>query len=170
MARTKRTAEKNQKITEAIRKGTAVTSKDIHGRRTITVLNSEKRKVRRSFLGTRIIYNCPKCGQILSFKKKLHSGICMNCGQNLDWDDFDNMACTYLRVADSDEAGYWASQYETICGTLYGIDFEEWRLSMTRKTYPMLLYFPFPFGKEYGRFMRKAAKEATIVTDFSKGE
>ena len=163
-----RIAEKNRKIVKALKDGTAISSKDKDGRRTVTVLNSEKRKVRRSFLGTRILYNCPKCGQLLGFKKKLHSGICMNCGQKLDWDDFDNMACVYLKVADADESAYWASQYENICGTLYGIDFEEWRLSMTRKTYPMLLYFPFAFGKEYGRFMRKAAKEATVIKEINQ--
>ena len=132
----------------------------------MTVLNNEKKKIRRSILGTRIFYNCPKCGQLLNYKKKLHSGICMHCGQKLDWDDLENMACVWLEVHDSDEAGYWASQYEQLNGTLYGIDFEEWRLSMTRKDYPMLLYFPFPEGKAYGRFMRKAAKEATIVKEF----
>ena len=118
--------EKNQKIQKALKDGTAFSSKDSNGRRTITVLNSEKKKVRRSFLGTRILYNCPKCGQLLGFKKKLHSGICMNCGQKLDWDDFDNMSCIYLKVYDADESAYWASQYETICGTLYGIDLEEY--------------------------------------------
>ena len=167
MAKT-RTKEKNQKILKAFKDGAAFESKDKNGRRTVTVLNHEKKKVRRSFIGTRILYNCPKCGQLLNFKKKLHFGICMHCGQKLDWDVFDNMACAYLKVTDADEAGYWASQYETICGTLYGIDFEEWRLSMTRKDYPMLLYFPFAFGKEYGRFMRKAAKEATVITDIHK--
>lgn len=162
-----RSAEKNRKIVKALKEGTAFATKDAEGHRKINVLNSEKKKVRRSVLGTRIFYNCPKCGQVLMYKKKMHQGICMNCGQRLDWSDYDNLSCVWLLVHDSEEAGYWAAQYESINGDAYEIDTEKWRL--IRKDYPLLLYFPFLNGKDYGRFMRKAAKEATIIKNF-KGE
>ena len=131
--------------------------------------NTQKKTVRRSFLGTRIFYTCPRCGKPLQYKRKMHQGLCMNCGQRLDWSDYDDMACVWLEVHDAEEAGYWGGQYSEINGTLYGIDYEKWRLSMTRKRYPMILFFPFPYGKDYGRFMRKASKEATIIKDICKG-
>lgn len=163
-----RTAEKNKQIIKQLKNGTAFVSKDAEGRRKINTLNCEKKKVRRSFLGTRIFYNCPKCGKPLKYKKKMHQGLCMNCGQRLDWSDYDNMAAVWILVKDSEEAGYWASQYEAINGETYGLDVEKWRL--IHKDYPLLLYFPFPYGKDYGRFMRKAAKEATIVKEFQNGQ
>lgn len=159
--------EKNRGVVKALKNGTGFVNYDEYGHRKVNILNSEKKTVRRSFLGTRIFYNCPKCGKPLQYKKKLHQGICMNCGQRLDWSDFDNMSCIWLKVDNADEAGYWAAQYETINGTAYGIDVEKWRLE--RKSYPMLLYFPFPNAKDYGRFMRKAAKEATIIKEFHDG-
>lgn len=164
MGRT-RTAEKNKKIAKAVKKGTAIVSKDTDGRRKVSMLNVDEKKVRRSFLGTRIFYNCPNCGEKLEFKKKLHSGLCMRCGQALDWADFDNVSCVYLLMHDADEAAYWADQYESAVGGLYGIDYDEWRLSMTKKGYPLTLYFPFANSKDYGRFMRKASKEATVVKE-----
>ena len=91
----------------------------------------------------------------------------MNCGQRLDWCDYDDMAVVVILARDSEEAGYWAAQYEQINGSTYGIVVDKWRL--IRKNYPLPLYFPFPFGKDYGRFMRKAAKEATIIKNF-KGD
>lgn len=78
------------------------------------------------------------------------------------------MQTVYILVEDAEEAGYWASQYEIMHGTAYNIDTEQWRL--IRKEYPLLLYFSFPCGKGYGRFMRKAAKEAKIVKEFETGE
>ena len=164
MAR-KRIAEKNQKIAKAIHDGNAIVSRDENGRRKVNLLNNEKKQVRRNILGTRILYNCPKCGKVLEFRKKMHQGLCMKCGQALNWADYDNMPCVCLRVNNSDEAAYWAGQYESICGTLYGISIDKWRLEMTRKSYPMLLYFPFIENKDYGRFMRKAAKEGSIVKE-----
>lgn len=162
----KRIKEKSQEIRKSLREGTAFATVDASGRRHIRKLNTDKKTVRRSILGTRIFYNCPKCGQLLTYKKKMHQGLCMNCGQGLNWGEYGQMPAVYLSVRDADEAGYWAGQYEKEAGTLYGIDFESWRLSMTRKVYPMLLYFPFADEKAYGRFMRRAAKEATIIKEF----
>lgn len=162
----RRMAEKNRQIAKQIKEGTAFITKDSEGRRHVRALNSEKKKVRRSFLNTRIFYNCPKCGQPLQFKKKMHQGLCMRCGQRLDWDNYEDMAVVWILVHDAEEAGYWAAQYEAINGDTYGLDVENWRL--IRKDYPLLLYFPFPYGKDYGRFMRKAAKEATIIKDINK--
>ena len=159
-----RIAEKNRKIAQQIKNGTAVVTKDAEGRRHVRVLNTEKKKVRRSFLGTRIFYNCPRCGKVLQYKKKMHQGLCMNCGQKLDWSECVNMDVVLILTHDAEEAGYWAAQYEAVNGDTYGLDIEKWRL--IRKEYPLLLYFPFPYGKDYGRFMRKAAKEATIIKEF----
>ena len=163
-----RIAEKNKQIIKQLKNGTAFATKDAGGRRKINVLNTEKKKVRRSFLGTRIFYNCPKCGKALRYKKKMHQGLCMECGTRLDWSDYDNMPCVYLMVNDSEEAAYWASQYESINGDTYGLDIEKWRL--IHRDYPLLLYFPFPNAKDYGRFMRKAAKEATIIKEINENE
>ena len=163
-----RIADKNRQILKQLKDGTAIQTKDAEGRRHIRKLNTEKKPVRRSFLGTRIFYNCPKCGKTLQYKKKMHQGLCMNCGQRLDWSGCEDMACVWILAHDAEEAGYWAAQYEAINGDTYGIDIENWRL--IRKAYPLLLYFPFPYGKDYGRFMRKAAKEATIVKEFQNGQ
>ena len=162
-----RAAEKNKQILKQIKDGTAIVTKDAEGRRHIRKLNTEKKPVRRSFLGTRIFYNCPMCGKPLKYKKKMHQGLCMSCGQRLDWCDYENMSVVWILAHDSEEAGYWAAQYEAINGDTYGINVEQWRL--IHKNYPLLLYFPFPYGKDYGRFMRKAAKEATIIKEF-KGD
>ena len=169
-----RTAEKNKKIANALKEGSAESYVDaITGKRKVKLKapNTEKKTVRRSFLGTRILYNCPKCGQLLLFRKKIHQGLCMNCGQRLDWSDFDDMGTVWIQVHDAEEAGYWAAQYEYFTGETYGIDTEKWRLSVTKlRDWPMLLYFAFPYGKDYGRFMRKAAKEATVVKIVNGGE
>lgn len=159
-------AEKNRQVVKQLKEGTAIATKDAEGRRHIRKLNTEKKAVRRSFLGTRIFYNCPKCGKPLKYKKKMHQGLCMSCGQRLDWGEYDNMAVVWILAHNSEEAGYWAAQYEAINGDSYGLDIEKWRLK--RKNYPLLLFFPFPYGKDYGRFMRKAAKEATIIKEFEE--
>ena len=163
----KRIAEKRKQVLKDIREGNArvVTGKD--GKTTVKKLapNTEKKKVRRSILDGRIFYNCPKCGKIIAHRKKMHRNLCMACGQYLDWSDYDNWACIWMKIENAEEAGYWAGQYEAANGTLYGIDYDTWRLSMTKMGYPMLLYFPFPEGKAYGRFMRKAAKEGTIIKE-----
>lgn len=168
----KRTAEKNREIVQALKNHDAKAYIDDKGRRIVKkkAPNTEKKVVRRSFLGTRVLYNCPKCGKLLNFKKKMHQGLCMNCGQRLDWADYGEMNCVWLEIHDGEEAGYWADQYKKVNGALYKVDYESWRLSMTRRDYPALLYFPFPNGKDYGRFMRKAAKEATIVKNINKEE
>lgn len=74
------------------------------------------------------------------------------------------MRSTYILAKDSGEAAYWAEKYEETAGTSYGINIEEWRLSL--KDFPMILFFPFPGGKEYGRFMRLAAKDAKVLKEF----
>ena len=163
-----RVAKKNKQIVMQLKDGTTFVSKDAEGRRKINALNCEKKKVRRSFLGTMIFYNCPKCGMVLQYKKKMHQGLCMNCGQKLDWSECVNMDVVWILAHDAEEAGYWAAQYEAINGDTYGLDIEKWRL--IRKEYPLLLYLPFPYGKDYGRFMRKAAKEATIIKEVNTNE
>lgn len=120
--------------------------------------------VRRSFLGTRIFYNCPKCGKVLEYKQKKHRYTCWHCRQAINPDEFENMAAAYLLIGNADEAFYWAGQYQYFNGTTYDLDLDKWRL-IYRK-FPMVMFFPFPEGKAYGRFMRKAAKEATVITYF----
>lgn len=127
-------------------------------------MNTDRKDVRISFMGNRIFYNCPKCGQIIEHRKKMHKNLCMRCGQYLDWSKCENMGSVFILAKDAEEAAYWAGQYEYFNGTAYATDVEKWRL--IRKEYPILLYFIFPEGKAYGRFMRKAAKEATIITYF----
>ena len=130
--------------------------------------NTDRKAVRRSFLGTRIFYNCPKCGRVLENRRKAHRNLCMQCGQYLDWDEFDKMSAVYLSVTDADNALYWAEQYKYFNGETYGIDLDKWRrgLSLKKEDYPMILFFPFPTGKAYGRFMRQASKEGTIIATF----
>ena len=83
------------------------------------------------------------------------------CGQRLDWADYDDLQGVYILAEDSSEAVWWAEQYEHICGTVYGIDIEKWRLSL--RSFPMMLFFSFPEKKDYGRFMRIAGKEAKAM-------
>ena len=96
----------------------------------------------------------------------MHRNACLNCGKALDWTEAENMQSVYILARDAEEAGYWASQYEIMHGSSYAVDTESWRL--IHKEYPLVLYFPFPMGKGYGRFMRKAAKEAFIIKSFEK--
>ena len=168
----KRIAEKSRAVRKSVKEGNAKVTYKPDGKMEIkkAAPNVDKKKVRRCFYGTRIFYNCPKCGQVITFRKKMHRNLCMNCGQYLDWADYENRACVWIQVENAEDAGYWASEYESATSTLYRIDFEAWRLSMTKKRYPMLLFFPFPEGKAYGRFMRKAAKEADIVKDVNYGQ
>lgn len=97
----------------------------------------------------------------------MHCRKCARCSQILDWGDYDGMQSIYIQVADSGEAAYWAEKYEYYNGTVYGIDTEAWRLNL-KNEFPKILFFPFPEGKDYGRFMRLAAKEATIIKEFEK--
>lgn len=122
-------------------------------------------KVRRSFLERRIFYICPKCGKPIKSRKIRHANACILCGQKLDWTDCENVQSLYISVQDSGEAAYWAEAYASCTGENYGIDIDEWRLSLRK--FPMLLYFPFMNPKDYGRFMRKASKEAAFVTEFN---
>lgn len=131
-------------------------------------MSTEKKKVRRVIHEHRIVYICPKCGKPIEFKKRLTKSTCKRCGQNLNWDDCEDISSVYLLAEDSNEAGYWASKYEEINGTTYGIDVEDWRL--TRREYPVLLYFPFLSNKDYGRFMRLASKDGNVIKDICKGE
>ena len=124
----------------------------------------EKKPVRIGFLGTKVNYCCPKCGYLLEFKKKKHRIECFRCGQILDWSRIENMQAVWIEAKDAEDAGYWAAQYEILCGGAFGLDTDQWRL--IRKEYPLLLYFPFPEGKGYGRFMRMAAKDAKVVKEF----
>lgn len=120
--------------------------------------------VRRSFLGTRIFYNCPKCGRVLTFEHKKHRDECSHCGQKLEWSGIQDICGVYLQINDADEAFYWAGQYEYYNGTTYDLELDKWRLIY--RSFPMIMFYPFPEGKAYGRFMRKASKEATIITYF----
>ena len=70
----------------------------------------------------------------------------------------------YLQINDTDEAFYWAGQYEYYNGTTYDLELDKWRLIY--RPFPMIMFYPFPEGKAYGRFMRKASKEGTIIGTF----
>lgn len=122
-----------------------------------TVKNKKPKVIRRSFIGNRIVYCCPKCGMKLSFSKKIFHDVCEKCGQYLDWGGYDRMPAVWIEAKDSGEAGYWAEKYESVTGEVFGIDIEAFRL--TRREYPVRLYFPFKNPKEYGRFSRLVAKE-----------
>lgn len=127
--------------------------------------NTESGKVRRSILGHRIFYNCPKCGKVLEFGKRNRGwGKCLKCGQKLDWSGLEDIPSVYLKVNNAEEAEYWIGQYETMNGTLY--DFSTNSFLKSRRRWPAVLYFPFPESKMYGRFVRMASKESKIV----KGE
>ena len=112
----------------------------------------------------RIFYLCPKCGKTLSFTKVSHANKCRMCGQRLDWGEMDNMQNVYIRAEDGSEASFWAEKYRELTGNDFGIDIEKWRLSL--RDFPILLCFPFLESKEYGRFMRLAAKDAKVVKEF----
>lgn len=156
------------RIAEKRKRGLKEIPKDTDGRwktaRLSQQIKEDRKTVRRSILGHRIFYICPKCGKILEFRKKKNVSACKRCGQKLDWSGYEDMQAVYILAEDPEEAAYWAGQYEYFNGTTYDIDVDQWRL--IRKEYPRILYFPFPEGKDYGRFMRKAAKEAKIMTDF----
>ena len=114
-------------------------------------------------LDRRIFYVCPKCGKALRFRKTRDDRKCTQCGQRLDWVEWDEMKSVYILAQDSGEAAYWAERYEETAGTTFGIDIEKWRLSL--KEFPVTLFFPFLESKAYGRFARLAAKEAKIVKE-----
>lgn len=157
-----RSAQKNRAVLNALnKKGLAEIPTDPKTGKWITANN--RKKVRRSFFDRRICYICPKCGKPLQFRRITGFGKCLKCGQRLDWCDFDEMKSVYIRADDSGEAAYWAEAYEKISGTTYGINIEKWRLSLS--DFPKILFFPFPEGKDYGRFMRLAAKDAKIVKE-----
>ena len=159
-------AEKRKKIEKILKKtGLMEIPKDRETGKWVTASLASKKKVRRTILGRRILYICPKCGKPLQFKKKLHAKKCSGCSQALDWGDYGDMQSVYIQAADSGEAAYWAEKYEEYNGTVYGIDIDTWRLSL-KGGFPKILFFPFPEGKDYGRFMRLAAKEATIIKEF----
>jgi len=127
-------------------------------------MQTEKNKVRRRFVDQRILYICPKCGKPIEHQKKMHKNRCMQCGQYLDWEDYDAMNGVYIQASDSSEAAYWAEKYRICNGTTYKIDIDAWRLKL-KEPFPIVLFFPFPEGKDYGKFMRMAGKEAIIVKE-----
>lgn len=170
----KRVAEKAKKVRETLKaKGIKTVLPDSEGRLyhmepKKKAPNTNRKTVRRSFLGTRIFYTCPKCGKPLEYRKKMHKNLCMRCGQYLDWGGYDRMESVYLLIENAEDAYFWAKEYAFCNGTTYEIDPDQWRL--IPKTFPTLMFFPFPAGKAYGRFMREAAKEGTIVNEFEGGD
>lgn len=160
MGARKRTADKNRQIVEAFKNGTAIEKIDSNGVRSVVIA----KPVKRSFKGTRIFYSCPKCGKTLHFRRKKHSKQCIHCKQNLSWNDIESMQCVYLLIKNPEDAYFWAMQYKFFNGDTYGIDIDKWRL--IDRNYPMVMFFPFPDGKGYGRFMREAAKEGVVITYF----
>lgn len=124
--------------------------------------NRDRKPVIRRTEGNRVLYICPKCGEIWKQKKKMHRNLCMNCGQYLDWTGMDTIDCVYLICQNMEEAYYTAKKYEEIVKSSYGIDLEEWRLKNVR-FWPKTLYFPFLDHKDYGRFMRWVAKDGPTI-------
>lgn len=165
-----RIAEKNQKMVNILKKkGLKSVPRDpkTGEMRTVTIkkdIQSEKKPVRRAFMDRKICYFCPKCGRLIEFRKKMHRIKCSRCGQYLDWKELEDMRVAHILVSDSGEAAYWAEKYEYYNGTVYGMDINKWRLHL--KDFPKILFFPFPDGKGYGRFMRLAAKDAVVITYF----
>ena len=125
-----------------------------------------KKLVRRSILGNRIFYNCPKCGKPIEYRLKKHKYHCMHCGQELDWNNnYDNMSVAIIWVDNAEDAYFWAKQYAFYNGDTYELDPDQWRL--LDKRYPLILYFPFPEGKAYGRFVREATMQgAKMIISF----
>ena len=170
----KRTVEKAKKVRETLKaKGIKTVLPDSKGRLyhmecKSKAPNTDRKDVRRSFLGTRIFYTCPKCGKPLEYRRKMHKNLCMRCGQYLNWNGYDQMESVYLRIDSAEEAYYWAKEYGRCNGMTFEIDPDQWRL--IPKNYPTLLFFPFPTGKGYGRFVREAAKDGNIVKEFEGGE
>lgn len=167
----KRTAEKNRKIVNDPKKRTQWKKECLERAGKLNPTDRKKtdpnrKDVRISILGTRIFYNCPKCGKILRNRKKMHKNVCMECGQYLDWSKAEHMETVWIRAKNPQEVSYWARQYEIFHGSLYGLDPDQLRSGIR---FPLLLYFAFPKGKGYGGFMRKAAKEAEVVKEFENG-
>ena len=120
--------------------------------------NKIRKPIIRKTEGNRILYICPKCGQVFLQTKKIHKNLCMNCGQYLDWTGMDIVDCVFLICQNMEDAYYSAKKYEEICGTSYGLDLEDWRLKSNR-FWPKELMFPFLEHRDYGRFMRWVAKD-----------
>ncbi len=158
-------AEKNASAVRDLKDGNARSVTDKDGKRRIVKMapNTDRKPVRRSFIGNRIFYNCPKCGKTLEFSKKTHKNLCMRCGQYLDWSEFEKPLSIYIQAEDAEDAAYWAGLYAYYNGTSYAIDTDQWRLA--KKEYPVLWYFVFEENTEYGRFMREAAKDGKILRE-----
>lgn len=124
--------------------------------------NKIRKPIIRKTENNRILYICPKCKHIWTQKKKMHRNLCMNCGQYLDWGGMDNVDCVYLTCEDMETAYFIAAKYEEIVGSSYGIDLNEWRLNNDRE-WPKEMMFPFLDHRDYGRFMRWAAKEGLFL-------
>lgn len=131
--------------------------------------NTEGKKVRRSIHDRRIYYICPKCGKPIEFLKKSHGrSLCRKCGQRLLWDGLDEMPVVKILAQDSGEAEYWLERYESMNGTLYGIDLSAW--VKERRPYPTVMFFVFPETKMYSQFIRLASKENALAKGESPGD
>ena len=126
-------------------------------------MNDQAKKVQVRYQDNRILYLCPKCKQSVIFKRKIHgTSLCMRCGQRLDWSDTKDIYAETIQATDADEAAWLATIYYEITNTPEEkrISIDDWRLSL-RGRGPEL-YFLFKDSKQYGKFMRRYAREGII--------
>lgn len=110
-----------------------------------------------------IQYICPKCKEILQFKKRrTGTSLCMKCGQRLDWSPVHDISSETIIAGDSDEAAWIANEYYKASGFKESdrIDIDHFR--QTLKDDENELYLIFFNPKARGRFMRAYAQEGTI--------
>ena len=125
-------------------------------------MNTAIKPVLLEYAGNRIFYKCPRCREVLEFKRKYQGrSLCLKCGQRLDWKPAEDISVEVLTTEDSDEAAWIADQYYKACGTPESerLDTDTWRQSLNGETE---LYLLFRNRKSHGMFMRKYAKEGII--------
>lgn len=126
-------------------------------------MNKESKPIKIEFDGRLIRYICPKCKQIIQFKKKIHGNcLCLNCGQRLDWAPAHDICIEVIRAEDADEAAWIAKEYYAAnhMNEEDWTDIDNWRLQLRGEGAE--LYLLFKNKKVHGQFMRRYAKEGLI--------
>ena len=129
----------------------------------LTSINSAAKPIKIELEYNLIHYICPKCKQIIKFRKKVHgTSLCMQCGQRLDWEPANSISVEIIQAEDSDEAAWIAKEYYRATGLKEEeyINIDDFRQSLRGNGAELYLLFMNPKAK--GRFMRSYAKEGLI--------
>ena len=130
----------------------------------VNAMNDISKNVIIKFDGRLIRYLCPKCKRPIQFKKKIHgNSLCFQCGQRLNWEPVHDISTVTIQAMDTDEAAWIAKQYYEV----NRMNEDDWisidELRRTLKSDSVELYLLFLDPKAKGRFMRRYAKDGTVL-------